>query len=430
MKTYKITKKVIGIKEYLVVELEQGTTINEYHFRMIEKNVIFGIFPIKKEEKYGVTTLNYPIEQRFLLLNLLKQKTIGSKEVKIIYKKLIEAIMGMGEYFLNANQCIYDINYLYVDTTLNPYFIYIPVEEYGVTEVNRVWRDFFLELLSYASEGQQDDFYNEWMRFLIQPNFTLLSFHEFLQEKEEHISWSIQQAEKEIPVEYSKEVQEQTEQKVSKSFFVPSSLKKEKKDVVEEPQKQILNSGKNNILIPGMPPVAATVEEGEDEPIKEKKSFFSFGKKKKEKVEKISKKENIVVPSNVENTKKEIPKVQELQGTEWSSKTVFITPPDVEDGRTVMVEEPAYLMHGEVYIPLLQFPFTIGRLNTNYIINNPTITKTHATIFKQNGVVMIQDEDSSNGTYIDGEKLPKYEPVPLKNGSHIRLSKEEFTYHE
>ena len=83
-----------------------------------------------------------------------------------------------------------------------------------------------------------------------------------------------------------------------------------------------------------------------------------------------------------------------------------------------------------IYVPLNNFPFTIGKIGTSYIVNNPTVSRKHATLLDQGGVTYIQDEGSSNSTYVDGAKLTPGVPVPLHEGSRIRLSNEEFTYHQ
>ena len=307
---YKITTKIQGTEEYLVIQPERGAEINTYHLKMIERNSIFGIFPINSQQMNGMISLNYPIGNRFPLLNLIKQKTIGSKEVKIIYSRLVEAIVGMGEYFLNASQCVYDVNYLYVDTTLNPYFIYVPVEGQGVTGLNRVWKDFFLELLSYASNGQRDEFYDQLMRFLIQPNFTLQAFKEFLKEQEEQHSQEYEplggqrEKGKEVEEEINVKKTEQEEIKEQKKFF------KTKNTSSEKPETSTPAVSKGGVLIPGMS-VDPTEEEVE-EPVKEKKRMFGFGKKKKEKEkqkqEKELPKENIPVASETVKKSYEIPK--------------------------------------------------------------------------------------------------------------------------
>ena len=48
--------------------------------------------------------------------------------------------------------------------------------------MERVWREFFLNLLSYFAEGKQDVFYDKLMRYLIQPKFNIKEFRGFLTE--------------------------------------------------------------------------------------------------------------------------------------------------------------------------------------------------------------------------------------------------------
>ena len=50
-------------------------------------------------------------------------------------------------------------------------------------------------------------------------------------------------------------------------------------------------------------------------------------------------------------------------------------------------------------------------------------------IIKKNGVSYIRDNASTNGTYVNGEKLDPGVEVLLKDGTSVRLGDEEFTFH-
>ena len=84
----------------------------------------------------------------------------------------------------------------------------------------------------------------------------------------------------------------------------------------------------------------------------------------------------------------------------------------------------------EVY-KLTKERISIGRNRTSQIvINNNTISKDHAIIeFDEDGNAIIKDLNSSNGTYVNGQRL-KFNPIRLKTGDKITFGRYnmEFTF--
>ena len=72
---------------------------------------------------------------------------------------------------------------------------------------------------------------------------------------------------------------------------------------------------------------------------------------------------------------------------------------------------------------------SIGRnRNSQIVINNNTISKDHAIIeFDEDGNAIIKDLNSSNGTYVNGQRL-KVVPIRLKTGDKITFGKYEMEF--
>ena len=67
---------------------------------------------------------------------------------------------------------------------------------------------------------------------------------------------------------------------------------------------------------------------------------------------------------------------------------------------------------------------TIGRRNTNdLIISDKAVSGNHCDLTFVDGKVYIEDMNSTNGTFIDGERISRKE---LKNGDIIILGKMSF----
>ena len=82
----------------------------------------------------------------------------------------------------------------------------------------------------------------------------------------------------------------------------------------------------------------------------------------------------------------------------------------------------------EVY-KLVKERISIGRnRNSQIVINNNTVSKEHAIIeFDEDYNATIKDLNSSNGTYVNGERL-KFMPIKLKTGDKITFGKEKTEY--
>ena len=472
MDTYEIVSEVRGMESFLVVYHKNEAYLNEYLLKMIEYNSILGVLPVKSQNRNGTTILNYPLGNKFKLLSLIQQNEIDKEGAKIVYTRLIDAIMKMGEYFLNADQFLYQLEYLYVDKTLNPYLVYLPFENIRNQGMERVWREFFLNLLSYFAEGKQDAFYDKLMRYLIQPRFFLKEFQEFLTEPASEGSSPIFSVKDQLNQTRKKEetIQQEIPSNTGKTlgglsrlpFSIPGKsdssypeIKKPQPENKTKPEKEEKKEDESK------------QESTQTTKTNEKKGIFSklFGGKEKkseksEKVEKsglklppaISEKENtaekekskekLSEPNRVRNyysTRQEennnIIKQAEKKEEQWSNSH-FYTLSQEEDATvlaeeacaTAMLEDVHLISHG-VYIPISQFPFTIGKASANYIVVNPTVSRLHATISRQGNQYYIVDEHSKNHTYINGQMIAAGTLTELHEGDQVRLSNEEFTFH-
>lgn len=69
----------------------------------------------------------------------------------------------------------------------------------------------------------------------------------------------------------------------------------------------------------------------------------------------------------------------------------------------------------------------LGRDNNNQIvIKDPYISKRHLKIVKDEGDYYLEDFNSANGTYLNGDKI--MDVVRLENGDRIRVGQVEFLF--
>ena len=98
------------------------------------------------------------------------------------------------------------------------------------------------------------------------------------------------------------------------------------------------------------------------------------------------------------------------------------------------MSEKNTLLYGSLKTKKEEFKLTkqrtsIGRnKNSQIVINNNTVSKDHAIIeFDEDYNCTIKDLNSSNGTYVNGEKL-KITPMKLRNGDKIKFGKYEIDF--
>ena len=109
---------------------------------------------------------------------------------------------------------------------------------------------------------------------------------------------------------------------------------------------------------------------------------------------------------------------------------------DEEAGNTVRFSEQE--MIGRLYgrdrgsrIDLRTLPLTIGKAQaySDVVLADPSVSRVHARIYKgESGCIEIRDLDSTNGTYINGEKLGPNEKRRVQRGDEVRFGNVEYEY--
>lgn len=120
----------------------------------------------------------------------------------------------------------------------------------------------------------------------------------------------------------------------------------------------------------------------------------------------------------------------EYETTVLTSQPVFQNQPT---NKEIQSEYYLYLirnLNGEK-ITIDVTPFTIGKdsANMDFVLNNDSVSRHHATIIYENGDYFIMDNNSTNGTTIEGIKLQPGEKGEIGNGYIISLGNESFQAH-
>ncbi|MEX1041533.1 MAG: FHA domain-containing protein [Pirellulaceae bacterium] len=78
-------------------------------------------------------------------------------------------------------------------------------------------------------------------------------------------------------------------------------------------------------------------------------------------------------------------------------------------------------------VPLVDFPFIIGRNDTCSLpVESGRVSREHAEIVKHGSGFLIRDLGSTNGTFVNGEKIKEQ---PLLDGDTIKIADFDFDFH-
>jgi len=105
-----------------------------------------------------------------------------------------------------------------------------------------------------------------------------------------------------------------------------------------------------------------------------------------------------------------------------------------DDAGTKLLNQPLMLTLQSVdsdkasNLKITELPCIIGKsvLNSLCRIDNQTVSRRHAKIYKDKCGLCIVDLDSTNGTYVNNIRLEKLEPYEIKHGDYIAFSDMEF----
>lgn len=437
----------VGETTYLVMDMEEHFVIDSFAINMMARNRMINIVPTqivqineKKLVQFNITGL--------VKLNGWLSQCRPKKEVLSIFNSILNAFEEADAYMLDMEHLFLDWEYIYLDGQGNCMLLYFPFDY--VCNKDKIV--FLQEVVSSVRPDYQEkdpylfDILNAFGRGGIRK---LSDFREIMKK-----SISIQ----------GKEYQEQRKeevpiaQNVGKNFSVPQE--QEVKTVPKEAEKK---TGKKSsmspripvINIPGREPGAKTgVQETAQEIEKKeskKKGFFkkkgkkqtSFlipGKHKEEKIENSEERSN-----NVPNGFRSAGDTRENRPNDLyeSYENTVMMPEPVsmrnEDEGTVMLGQTDFFMQAKASL-IRKKDRTSYRIDRDKVIlgsgtaadiciyNNSAISRSHAMILYVNGEYYVEDNQSKNGSFINGRRLQPGVREPLYDGMVIRLANEDFEF--
>lgn len=456
-----------GGSNALVIELQENEKLIPYCCKIMESNKIPGLLQMNHQMTDNVITLRYDLNGKVRLREFMLQHHLPYQQGIRLLRNLTESLMHLEEYFLSIDMCYLHPDQIYVGDGLTTSLPCIPVEQDGYAAMGL--KQFYEKLISeYFATADCSD-YDRIFKWVYNASmFDLNTFHKmFLEEEpktgkasaapmpaqpERPVQKPVQPVaapvqEKHVPpVKTEENSHELTELLQSKMPGVRALYNGAEKIPAPKAEKKTpeKSGGGLSFEIPGLERKAAPAPKAEKTPAKEKKGFAFFGgKAEKQERNQDSPEKKMEIPFGNKlpkpNAKPSAKKVQEEEP--WDSGTILVNGHSVPESIPAPAQPPmsehepkAYLVHKGNNIPINETPFMVGKYNTTCklhyaIYDNNKVSRSHATFLSKDGKYYIRDNQSRNGTTLNGHALLPLKPEQLKDGDEIMLYDERIVFH-
>lgn len=363
---------------YERIHLPQRPDEQRYQYCILTRGGIRGLLPCSLRYINGQAYLYYDITSKQNVAQLYGKQVIGREWVRDFFWSYEQARQELGRFLLDEKNILVYPEQIFQDiSNHNFFFLYLPYceDESGIMQL----LEFLLGHMDYEDEELVKCIYSMYEQF-----------------------------EKAGEVYIQEKIFEDARCLEQKAEIKGEELSAEAPHTEEE----------NNTWQEKS--VLQTVQE--DSGRQEKKGIFKYlGTKKKKLVE------------QKEEYRKDI--LDMMEGKAVAEETLY---EDEDYGRTIYMEQPSeeshihklYTPDGRVAAQLTEEVFTIGKQKgeVNLVLEDVSVSRLHARIYKEENIVYLEDLNSTNGTFKNGLRLQPYEKRRLEEGDEIRIGKLLFVY--
>lgn len=399
-KISKLEYMVVQPHTYLVAQLEPGAWPVPFCVEMAERNRIPGLLPLHRQVVDGQVRLCYDITGKKKLVDLAAEMNLSEDGVLRLVRNLVDGLAGLPEFFLQTSHCLLEESCTYADSSLAVYLPLAPLAD-DPAQAEPLLRDYLIRLLgACSSAGRSGSRLNELVAFLIRPDFTLAGLQQRIREL--------------------------------------TAGQAEPAPAPAAPVTQPRPAAPAAPPAPAWQPPAAPAPEP---PADRKKGGFGglFGRKEKEAapVVDLNKERHMaggdrqrIPPAGPQPAPAAPPEpapAPQPAGGGWKGTTLLQQQEGGPAGTLYLGGQNGSraaaltLICGGRAVAVDHFPFTVGRYGCDLLVEQPAVSKKHLTLLEQEGRFYVRDENSSNYTYLDGQVIPPYTPVPLPETCELRL---------
>lgn len=351
-------------KSYMIIESD--VAVGGYEYPMLVKNRILGLLPLKISNKDEHMQFWYEISGKQSLEDWMKIKKLGSVFLKQFFTSLEEIIGQTGEYLLEESGISLAPEHIYIDSEKKDiFFCFLPFEKHTLNDSLGSFMEYYLSHMAHSErEGTQKCY----------------EVYEICQKENADIKSAIQ-------ILYEEENADCAGKEME-----PQELSAEKNILKETPQKfqdKIQNKIQNKLLDKKLPEFLKA--QRRKKCIQESYSF------EPEDYPQESKNPTVFLGCETEQILGELK--YEGNGTE----------------QNMTVTSPVFLIGSR-------------KEETDGVLHNETVSRIHARITKEKDSYYLEDMNSTNGTYHNGELLNYKEKVLLEKNDKISFAKENYRF--
>ena len=360
---------------YLII-MSDGMTGSGCENKMFEYNHIKGFLPFTVSRINNNAAYQYQIMEYENLTKAFYNRTFNAMDIKMIFTAIITAGQRAEEYLLNTDAILLNPEYIFLNKD-ELLFCYYPGEKQSFNHGIRELMEYILERLDHKNQD------NVMMAYGLY-------------------------------------------QKVLKNNFTMEMLMEEFVKPVENPVKQVTKSqGRLDLEKEKSDAPIQTMEERVSEILTLEEEFEQAGEKK----EKTTRKKT----GTKKNSFLNLFKRKDRTPVFTESANTMLLAEDMPYGSTQLlnmnINQKVLTNQGNGKdIILTDFPIYVGNKagDAKCVIDNVMVSRNHAVLSWECGIYYVEDNDSTNGTYVNGSRIPPYEPVQIKEGDIICFANEKY----
>lgn len=397
---------------YMIIKGDENTITewnNNYKLKMMVENSIDNVIKLEMKMSEGMYDYYYEISGKQPLSRLFENRVIKGPDLINIIKGINKAYESAYEYMLPPDHFIVDARFIYMDVeTKDMEFLYYPLYEMHFEESLIKLAEYILDKVDHQDSYAVMLAY-KFYKTVRAGNFVMKDIDRILEDgskadlcKKEDLS------DKEEPLDIN----------IISNDIIDNALE-ETSIIDNRPQNK-------KFSLAGIFSMGKLKDKKQDK----KKEVFEFEDDEDE-FESFD-----ITGHNGDTLYKEGTTARDSADILRDINTedsVKINKPEVY-GKTVMfVSEEEMSSHvliqkgksKDVIHELESFPVSIGKVSSlvDIVLKDPSVSKLHAQIIKEDEKILIKDCNSTNGTFVNGFQLDAEETIDLEPGDEIRLGK-------
>ena len=368
----------------MIISEMKETNEDDYSLKMIQRNKIPGLLDASYESMNGESRIFYDIASKQSFHKIFESGRVNRQHMKNLIASLEYCVKQMQEYLLDSEKIMLLPEFIYTDMDAEKfYFCFNPFYESRMQDDLRNFFDQIISFIDYEDTELVKNIYELHMmaqkgmlniqdmklRFQTEQEADAISLHCIFSE--------ISDSDMELSPEMENEEEERSELLENIDFVNPEN--RENQNFFKK--FKIYREGRN------LKDIIEDIDEG------------TFLKKIK-----------MAVPEKERRAKKQ---AAETKRQEMSKRCLIRTGNDIEE-----------------IIPLTSYPFSVGKVRNKAgcVLKSPAVSRLHARIYESDGNYQLEDLGSTNGTYINGTKVPAYTKQRLSRGDLICFADQEYLF--